>query len=122
MTLVLRATAFATLTAIMVLLLGPATPIELDPSYPTGDKIAHFLAFGILLWTFGILVPKQTRIALAMSAVLVGGLVEVIQGLTGRDAEWLDLAADAAGVATALGVWAIWRKFQPRRARQQGLS
>ena len=122
MTLALRATAFVTLIAIMVLLLGPATPVELDPAYPSGDKIAHFVAFGALLWTFGVLAPEQRRLVLALIAVLAGGLIEIIQGWTGRDAEWLDFAADVAGVATALGVWAIWRNFQPRRTRQQALS
>ena len=122
MTLALRATAFVTLIAIMVLLLGPGTPMELDPGFPSGDKAAHFIAFGVLLWTFGVLVPTQRRIALALFAVLVGGLIEVIQGWTGRDADWLDFAADAAGVATALGVWAFLRNFQPRRARQQVVS
>ncbi len=122
MTLALRATAFITLIAIMVLLLGPATPVALDPGYPSSDKAAHFVAFGTLLWTFGVLLPGQPRIALALFVVLVGGLVEVIQGWTGRDAEWLDFAADAAGVATALAVWAVWRNFQPRRARALILS
>lgn len=120
MTLLLRASAFAVLIAILVLLLGPATTMEAD--FPWTDKAAHFAAFGALLWTFGVLIPRQRRTTLALFALLVGGMTEFIQGWTGRDADWLDLAADAAGIAIALSLWALWRNFQPRRSRQQILE
>ena len=117
MTLIVRAIALILLVAIMILLLGPASQIELNGQYLHQDKAAHFLAFGLLLWTFGVLIPTWSRIGLAGLAILVGGGVEIVQGATGRDAEWLDFAADTAGTLTALAIWTLWRRFQPRRAR-----
>lgn len=117
MTSALRFTALITLTGILYLLLGPATALE--QGLPHQDKVAHFLAFGLVLWAFGILIPRWPRTALAALVILLGGATEIIQGLIGRDAEWLDFAADIAGVAVALAVWSAWRRFSPRRAIEE---
>ncbi len=42
-------------------------------------------------------------------AVACGAAVEVVQALIGRDAEWTDLATDAAGAGSALLFLAAWR-------------
>jgi VanZ family protein len=42
----------------------------------------------------------------------------VVQRYIGRDASWGDLLADALGVAVALLIWAVWRRFRPREAFQ----
>jgi VanZ family protein len=116
----LRGLAFVVLAAILILLLGPATAIE--NAAPSLDKVAHFGAFGLALWSFGVLFPRSRRISLAGMVVVMGGATEVAQGLVGRDADWLDFAADVAGVAVALVAWTVWRGFEPRRARTTVVS
>jgi VanZ family protein len=111
----LRPIAALLLIALLMLLLGPATTIE--ASRPGADKIAHFAAFGLVLWSFGVLFPRPARWKLALGAVAIGAAVEVVQGLTGRDAELLDFVADVLGVAAALLSWLLWRRFRPRASQ-----
>lgn len=113
--LLLRALALALTVLILILLLGPATSIE--QSQPGFDKVAHFVAFSLLLWSGGVLFSRTRRVTLAVVAVAMGGGSELLQGLVGRDADWLDFLADTAGVAVTLTVWAAWRGFRPRQAR-----
>ena len=109
---VLRSVALIFVAALVVLLLGPGTPLEREV---VGlDKVAHFGAFGGLLWSFGVLFRRQPRTLLALYAIAFGAVTEVAQGLLGRDASWLDLLADALGVGVALLVWSCWRGFRPR--------
>lgn len=109
-----RVVATCFVLTLVVLLFGPGTPVEREV---VGlDKVAHFGAFGLLLWSFGILFRGQSRLHLAGFTLLFGAVTEIIQGVIGRDASWLDLLADALGVVMALVVWASWRRFQPRSA------
>lgn len=110
---VLRFVALIFIAALVVLLLGPGTPLERQV---VGlDKVAHFGAFGGLLWSFGVLFRRQPRMLLAIYAIAFGVMTEAAQGVLGRDASWLDLLADALGVGVALLVWSGWRGFRPRR-------
>ena len=109
---ILRLAALLFVAALVVLLLGPGTPLERE--IIGLDKLAHFGAFGGLLWSFGVLFRRQPRALLAIYAIGFGALAEVVQGLVGRDASWLDLLADALGVLVALAVWSWWRGFKPR--------
>lgn len=111
----MRVVATLILILLLVSLLGPGTSLEQD--IVGLDKVAHFFAFGFVLWSFGVLFPRRTRVQLAIAAVLFGALTEILQGLVGRDADVFDLLADSAGIATALLVWAWWRGFRPRAAR-----
>ncbi len=116
MSRLLRLAAVAILVVSLTLMLGPFGGAE--ASSGISDKVAHFVVFGLILWSFGVLFPRLPRLWAALAAVALGGAVEVVQGMVGRDADWLDLAADTAGVAVALGLWVVWRGFRPRRARQ----
>ena len=116
MTLFLRLTAVAILLVSLTLMIGPFGAAE--ASSGVWDKGAHFVVFGLILWSFGVLFRRLQRLWAAILAVALGGAVEIVQGLVGRDASWGDLLADALGVAAALALWAIWRRFQPRTAFQ----
>ena len=90
------------------------------------DKWAHAIAFCVLaVWFAGQYRPRSYwRIAVGLLAF--GILIELLQRLVGyRSAEWLDVAADVAGIivglamaAAGLGGWALrletW--YQQRRA------
>ena len=116
MTRLLRLTAVAILLVSLTLMIGPFGGAEAASG--VWDKGAHFVVFGLILWSFGVLLRRLPRLTAAALAILLGGLVEIVQGLVGRDASWGDLLADGLGVGVALLLWAIWRRFQPRAAFQ----
>lgn len=116
MRLFLRLVGAALMIALVGLMLGPADAIR--GSERIWDKAAHFVAFGLILWSLGVLFRRLPRTWAALLAVAIGAAVEVIQGFTGRDPSWGDLLADVLGVAAALLVWAVWRGFRPREAFQ----
>jgi VanZ family protein len=112
----LRLVAVAILVVSLTMMIGPFGGVESTSG--VSDKVAHFVVFGLILWSFGVLFRRLPRLWAAVLAVALGGAVEVVQGLVGRDADWLDLAADTAGIAFALLLWAAWRGFRPRAAFQ----
>jgi VanZ family protein len=62
------------------------------------DKANHALAF-IALAVLGCGGYPRRKPAVLLGLLVYGVLIEVLQGLTGyRSAEWLDLAADGAGL------------------------
>ena len=84
--------------AIVYLSLMPAPPnVELTDA----DKLAHLLAYGVVtLWFVQIYESVRSRIVIAAGLVLLGIVVEILQGYTGyRSLELADMAANATGVA-----------------------
>jgi len=112
----LRSVGAVLLLVLMVLLLSPGGTIESERLI--WDKAAHFIAFGLILWSFGVMFRRLPRVRAALLAIALGAAVEVVQRYIGRDASWGDLLADALGVAVALLIWAVWRRFRPREAFQ----
>jgi VanZ family protein len=118
---ILKLAAASVIGILLYLMLGPAPAVE--GSAPGIDKLAHLLAFGTIAACLTILLPRMRTPLVCWMTLLLGGLVELIQGQIGRDASWLDFVFDGAGVAIyALG-YVIWRRsalrthFQ-RRARE----
>lgn len=83
--------------AVVVLsLVPPADGAALLP-----DKLLHFFAYLVLGFWFASLALDRRWLAVA-AVVAMGGLVELLQGTTPyRYSEWLDFAANTAGVAVA---------------------
>lgn len=81
-----------------------------------GDKWLHGVTFVVLaLWFAGQYRPQSYwRIAIGLLAF--GALIEISQSVvTYRSAEWLDMAANVAGIAVGLGIalvglggWCLW--------------
>ncbi len=101
---------------LMGLLLAPGGIIESE--HLIWDKAAHFVAFGLILWSLGVLFRRLPRTWAALLAIGLGAAVEVVQRYIGRDPSWGDLLADVLGVGVALLIWAVWRGFRPREAFQ----
>ena len=110
----LRPVGAIVLVVLLGLMLAPGGTIESETLI--WDKAAHFIAFGLILWSFGVLFRRIPRTGAALLAIALGATVEVLQGFVGRDPSWGDLLADALGVATALVIWLVWRGFRPRDA------
>jgi VanZ family protein len=84
-------------------LAGP--PQEDFPSFLLWDKAQHFTAyFGLaLLATLGW--GRRIRARVILGAVLLlGGVLEILQAMVGRDAQWADMAANTIGAVTGLGL------------------
>ncbi len=90
-------------------MMGPFQGIE--HSVVPWDKAAHFMAFyGLTLLLFSAF-PNRRRFELALLATLIGSGVEVVQLLTGRDAELGDLMADTAGAfAVFIPIYLEWAR------------
>ena len=104
------------MTVLLALMIGPYQNIE--SASRVWDKAAHFVAFGLILWSLGVLFRRLPRTWAALVAIAIGGAVEIVQRFTLRDPSWGDFIADILGVATALTLWVVWRRFRPREALQ----
>jgi hypothetical protein len=88
------------------------------------DKVAHVLAFLMLALWFGGIVARARYLWIALTLFIFGGLIELAQAWMawGRQAETLDLGADAFGIAAGLllaltpaGRWASWLESMQRQ-------
>ena len=75
-------------------------PLSVDLSEGR-DKVSHFVAYGSLMFWFGMLYPGwRKQAAAALGFVAMGIAVEYLQRLTGyRSFDVADMVADAIGVA-----------------------
>ena len=80
----------------LLLMLGPFQGAE--HVFGLNDKAAHAIAFGCATLVLFVAMPRGRRGELALAALALGALVEVIQGVVGRDADIFDLGADLAGI------------------------
>jgi VanZ family protein len=102
-----RKVAFALFVpAVAVVTWGELTPRP--PSLPgpwVWDKLDHFTAyFGLALLAslgWGL---RRSLYWVFLGVLAIGGGLEGLQSLVGRDAEWLDMLANALGAAAGMAV------------------
>jgi len=100
----------AALTALLSWLSLTPAPPKIDHGILGWDKFQHALAYALLTLAAGrafrrLSFPfRATWLSAAVYAALVGGGLEVLQGLsrTGRFADWADLLADLLGILAVL--------------------
>lgn len=69
------------------------------------DKVLHFTAYlGLCVMTTVAVRANRRAVWWALGLVLMGGTLELIQGLTGRDADIFDEFANTLGVLVGLGI------------------
>lgn len=90
-------------------------PVEFLPPQTLNvwDKAQHALAFaGLALLGLQPYPTRPWRLALWLLAY--GGVIEMIQSATGwRYGDWLDLLADALGIAAGVLLWGLLRLRVP---------
>ncbi len=113
--------------AIAVLTLIPAKRL---PNAPGSDTLHHFLAFMALVLPVASVRPRWCLWVVPV-AIAYGGMIELIQPLVGRSAEWSDFWANTAGalagaaIGAALHVWPLrpmwrwWRQTAPAYVRSR---
>ena len=102
--------------ALIVVLWGELTPHPPKLAGPwLWDKLDHFTAyFGLaLLATLGWGL-RRSLVWVFLGLVALGGSLEIIQSLVGRDGEWGDFFANDLGALLGLGVAAAYLAV-PRR-------
>jgi VanZ family protein len=79
---------------------------ELKPGHgdlETWDKALHFTAyFGLAAIAAVALGTSRQAIGAAVGLAAFGGVLEIVQGFVGRDAEWGDALANALGTCAGL--------------------
>ena len=78
------------------------------------DKLLHFMAFSTLAVSSGLARSpgRGGNRAIAAWLLLYGVLIEIAQAyVPGREASWLDLMADAVGIAAGLGLGTRLRRL-----------
>lgn len=95
---------------VAVLMLSPGAP---GPEGLFGfDKLAHLLSFAAIAMPLAWRYPRHWR-AIALGVLAYGGLLELVQPMTGRHAEWGDLLAD--GIGSVSGAFVAARLRRSRR-------
>lgn len=94
------------------------------PRVQISDKLVHLLMFLAPAFWFGSVMTRRHLVAVGIALLAYGSATELTQGWLGwgRQADWLDLGADAAGIAlglllalTPLGRWPLWIESLRRR-------
>ena len=96
--------------ALAVVIWGELSPHPPElPGPLMWDKLDHFIAyFGLALLSTLAWGLKRSLVWLFLGLVALGGGMEILQALLGRDAEWGDFLANDLGILIGLGVAAIY--------------
>lgn len=94
----------------IVITVGALSPINLPQGPPGSDKLHHFLAFATLVFPASLIFPRA-MIYVLPGAVLLGGLIEVVQPSVGRHGEFVDFAADLGGVGIGVLLGSVFRSI-----------
>ncbi|CAL4866435.1 hypothetical protein MMA231_00676 [Asticcacaulis sp. MM231] len=100
MTFMVRTCLVVLTVTIGVLVFGPFSGLEQKVGFT--DKEAHALAFYALTVVALLALPKIRKWDVALACLALGGLVEVVQAMVGRDGNIADWLADALGVALVM--------------------
>jgi len=106
--------------ALAVVAWGELTP---HPPHLEGvlswDKLDHAIAyFGLTLLAslgWGL---RRSLVWVFLSVVALGGLLEILQTMVGRDGEWGDFAANDLGALAGLGIAIVYLAVPRRLARE----
>lgn len=82
------------LVSIATLSLWPAAYL---PEVPGTDKTHHFIAYAALMLPTALRKPKY-MLAISVGFLAFSGAIELIQPYVNRYGEWLDMAANTAGI------------------------
>ncbi len=105
----LSALLLATITALSL------WPISSLPDVPGNDKLHHYIAYTALMLPAALRRPEN-RLRIALFFLVWSGAIELIQPYVSRYGEWLDLGANAIGLASGLLLAALIRHWLPDEA------
>ncbi len=110
-----RAGLWLFLPALSVVAWGELTPHPPQEASHFWDKSEHFTAyFGLALLASLAWGLRRSLVLVFLGLVALGGVLEILQSVTGRDAEWLDELANSLGALTGMAVACAYLAI-PRR-------
>jgi hypothetical protein len=91
------------LTIILGITIAFATliPAEKLPETPGTDKLHHLLAFSAFVLPVSLMRPNRGRV-IFLTALILGGAIELIQPYMNRSGEMADFWADAIGAGLGI--------------------
>ena len=113
-----RTSMFLFWPAILVVTWGELTPSLPHLEIHVWDKLLHFIAyFGLTALAAVALRSQRLLLYGALGLIAFGGVLEIVQGLTGRDAELLDEAANALGTLSGAAAGSALLRLVDRAPR-----
>jgi len=112
-----RASAVLLWPALLVVVWGELTPHPPELAGPLmWDKLDHFIAyFGLMLLSTLAWGLRRSLVWVFLAVLVLGGGLEILQILVGRDGEWGDFLANClgalAGLAVATGYLSVPRRL-----------
>jgi VanZ family protein len=112
--------AWLVVPAVLLVIWGELTHsrIAAEVEVDVWDKAVHFTAYAglALMTTIAVRARPVVAMWLAFGLIVMGGLLEIVQGMTGRDADIWDEAANTLGVLAGAGI--AWAGIAFLRARK----
>ena len=97
--------AFLFWPALVLIVWGELAPGPETVEVNVWDKALHFIAyFGLSLMATIAVRADRRALWWALGLVLMGGSLEIVQGMVGRDADIFDEVANTLGVISGLGL------------------
>lgn len=87
-------------------------PLEKLPSAPGTDKTHHLIAYAVLMFPTALRKPNKW-ILFGLLFISYSGAIELFQPYVNRYGEWLDMAANTAGVVCGLIIAELINNFFP---------
>ncbi len=88
--------------------LGSLLPGSTVSAVALQDKLLHAGSYFVLMIWFAGLYERRRHIVIALGLLGLGAVLDALQGsVSSRSFEWLDVAANGAGVALGLGL-SLW--------------
>jgi len=102
--------------AVLLVAWGELTPNPPDFTALVWDKILHFIAyFGLAGMATVALDARRPAVWAVLALICLGGLLEVLQGLTGRDPDVFDQVANTIGAVLGGGCgWLLMTMLEPK--------
>ena len=101
-------TGWALVIFVIWITLTPNPPSALQ-TIPHLDKTGHFLAYvALTAWFTTVLPGRKWLTSLTIIFVVMGGVLEILQGFTGRDPSWFDWLIDTGGALLGAGLPRVW--------------
>jgi VanZ family protein len=110
--------------ALALVIWGELTRLDPEASWPINDKLVHFLAyFSLGVMAAAALKHRRAVILAVLGLIVLGGALEIMQDLVGRDTSFLDEVANTAGaVSGAVLARLVIEPLRRRFAAEEGGS
>lgn len=109
-----------TISLFVIIAILSLWPLDHLPEVPGSDKTHHLIAYMTLMFPVALRRPRYWLV-IGLVVIALSGLIELLQPYVNRHGEWLDLAANTAGILGGGVLGSLCRRFNPP-TREEPLS